>query len=133
MDVQAISTAIAGSLAGLGIRVYDYGPSAPTPPAAFIYPESITYNADFEEDVLCIWVVRFFVSSQMEAGGQAQLNALLSTSGTGSAVRAITSDNTLTDVVYSLRLLPSRNYGVITLPDQATRFFSAELPLEVFA
>lgn len=132
MDVQSISTALAAALSEFRLHVYDYGPDAPLSPAAYIYPEPVTYHADFDEDVTPTFIVRFLISSVVTKGGQEQLNALIST-GPGSAVTAIEADGTLGGVVSSVQVLGMREYGVVQLPDAATRYYSAELVVEVLA
>lgn len=131
MDVQAVSTGIADSLAGLGIRVYDYGPDAPSSPAAYIYPLDIPeYHATFEGHVTANFAVRLLVQSTASKSGQAQLNGLISPSGVPAALEA---DETLGGAVSSTMVTGMRGYGIEQLPDGATRFYTAELVLEVFA
>lgn len=134
MDIQAVSTAIATSMAGLKIRTYDYGPDAPASPCAYIYPDAIAYHEDYTGDTTATFIVRFLISSVVTRSGQAQLNLLISPTGPGSAKLAIESDPTLGGLVTSSTVrFREHSYGVVQLPDQATRFYSAELLVEVFA
>jgi hypothetical protein len=133
VDIQTVSTAIANTLAALDVHVYDYGPDAPISPAIFIYPLDIPeYAATFDQTVRAEFVVRFLVATVVTQGGQSQLNGLLSPTG-DSAVAAIREDPTFGDVVQSSLITTMRNYGVVQLPDAATRYFSAELVIEVLA
>lgn len=136
MDIQAVSTAIAKALStltvnGAQIGAYDYGPDIPNSPCAYIYPTTDVYGADFGGIDNPKFVIRFLISSTQTEGGQAALNALISTgtSTTTSAVDAIRKDNKLGGVINSCRVETLRNYGVLTLGD--VRYYSAELVLDV--
>lgn len=132
MDVQAVSSAIETSLAGLGIHTYDYGPDDPNPPAAFIYPAGFPYHNTFEDGVNGLFVVRLITASVAMQSGQKQLNALISTTGTKSAVAAIEAGGgTLSGAVSNATVREMRNYGVLQLHDKATRYLSAELLVAV--
>lgn len=131
MDIQAVSTAIASTLGRLGLHVYDYGPDNPTPPAVFIYPDAtLDYHATFDGAVTAVFVARFFYSSTVAAAGQSALNAVISPDG---APAAIEKDSTLGGAVQSAMITGLREYGVVQLSDMGTRFYSAELLIEVFA
>ncbi len=134
MDIQTVSTALAATVAGLGLHQYDYGPDAPVSPAVFIYLHNIPdYQATFDGMASADFILRFLISSVAAQGGQKQLNDLISPTGTGSAVALIHADNTLGGLVSSLRISEMRDYGVLSLPDGATRYYSAELIVEVYA
>lgn len=135
MDIETVSTAIMDSLTGLGLHRYDYGPDAVIPPAGYVYPEpNLDYHATFgyanHAATTATFIVRFLCASVMTAGGQAQLNALISPAG---APAAIELDPTLGGVVDSAIVTGLREYGVVMLPDSATRYNSAELVIEIFA
>lgn len=133
MDIQTVSTAFLTALNGLSVRVYDYGPLMPISPAVFIYPLDIPqYEATFDGAVTANFVLRFLVATGATQGGQAELNGLLSPTGTGSAVKKILDDTTLGGAVDSAHVTQLRNYGVFTMRD-GTDYFSAELVVEVFA
>jgi hypothetical protein len=132
MAVQAVSSALVATLPG-NLHKYDYGPDLPIGPAAYCYPSDLLYDIDGQGDVTGTWIIRFLIPSAAAKGGQAQLNALLSTSGAGSAVAALQADNTLTGLIQSLKVQRMRNNGVLKLGEPATRFYSAELVCEVFA
>ncbi len=134
MDIQSVSTAIAAVLANLGLHQYDYGPDSPVSPAAFIYPMDVPeYQATFDGEIAANFVIRFLISSVGSQGGQKQLNDLISPTGAGSAVALIQADNTLGGLVSSLLITSMRDYGVLSLPDGVTRYYSAELIVEVYA
>lgn len=131
MEIQTVSTAIARTLGSLGLHVYDYGPDSPIPPAVFIYPDAtLDYHATFDGAVTAVFVARFFCPSTVAAAGQASLNALISPDG---AAAAIERDSTLGGVVQSAMVTGLREYGVVQLADMGTRYYSAELLIEVFA
>ena len=127
MNIADIRNALADSLDGLGINAYSYAPDAPVSPAAYIYPDPFTYHATFDDGDDLTFVVRFLVASSSMQGGQNQLDELISDEGQGSAVLAMESDTTLAGTVKSTQVTDLRNYGVLSLPDQATRYLSAEL------
>ena len=127
MNIADIRNALADSLDGLGINAYSYAPDAPVSPAAYIYPDPFTYHATFDDGDDLTFVVRFLVASSSMQGGQNRLDELISDEGQGSAVLAMESDTTLAGTVKSTQVTDLRNYGVLSLPDQATRYLSAEL------
>ena len=127
MNIADIRNALADSLDGLGINAYSYAPDAPVSPAAYIYPDPFTYHGTFDGGDDLTFVVRFLVASSSMQGGQNQLDELISDEGQGSAVLAMESDTTLAGTVKSTQVTDLRNYGVLSLPDQATRYLSAEL------
>lgn len=131
MDVQAISTALAATLKPLGIRVYDYGPAAPISPAAWIAPETVTYHETFDGTPDATFILRFFVSTSSDQGGQAQLNGFIS-DGPGSPIALLEADNKLGGVVASLEVVGTRpnSYGVVAIGD--SRFYSAELTIDIY-
>ncbi len=131
MDVQSISTAILDSMSGLSIHLYDYSTDSPHPPAAYIYPRTIPFHNAFGDvgDAQVTWIVRLLAASIAQRGGQRVLNTLVST-GTGSAVAAIETDQTLGGVVNGCYVAQVENYGVLQLPDGA-RFYTADLVLHI--
>ncbi len=133
MDVQAVSTALVSALAPLGIHAYDYGPDAPISPAVYVYPSSFPYHVDYSASGTVEFIVRFLVQSVHAQNGQATLNGYISTSGSTSASQLIEADRTLGGVVQSVSVMTMRDYGVVQLPDLVTRYYSAELMVEVLA
>lgn len=130
MDIQAISAALSTTLGSLGVHLYDYGPDQLVPPAIYIYPETIPYHETFTAggDIAePTWVVRILAASTATRGGQAKLNALIT-----SAVAAISDGNTLGAVVQSATVRTMRNYGVLQLPD-STRYYTADLVVGILA
>jgi len=122
MGIQAISTALADVLEDLNINLYDYGPDAMQPPAAYIYPENVQFNVVAPTGVdEATWIIRILAASTNTQGGQTQLNDLID-----AAVPAISDANTLNDVVQSAIVREMRNYGVLQLPD-TTRYYAADL------
>lgn len=130
MDIQAISTAIAGQLGSLGLHVYDYATDEPNAPCVYIYPSAEGDPEKFAGANVPKFIVRFLIASTQTQGGQKALNTLISTGVTGSAIDKLTSPNTLGGAVSSVRVEMMRNYGVVTLAD-SRRYFSAELVLDV--
>lgn len=129
MNIADVRQAIADSLADLSINAYSYAPDAPISPAAYIYPDPFPYHPiQGKTDVVDVtFVVRFLVASSNEQAGQNQLDELISPTGQNSAIVAIESDTELGNLVSGTKVTDLRNYGVLVLPDQATRFLSAEL------
>lgn len=130
MDIQAISTALMGELEDLGLHLYDYGPDALNPPAAYIYPESIPYHETFTtagDLAEPTWVIRILAASTNTQGGQKQLNELIT-----SVAAAIGGGNTLGAVVSGATVRSMRNYGVLQLPD-TTRYYAADLVVGILA
>lgn len=132
MDVQAVSTAIAATLEGLGLHIYDYGPDQPASPSAFIFPQTFPYHDTLSDGTNAIFVVRLLVSSVAMQAGQQLLNALISTTGTKSVPAAIEANGGLLGgAVSSATAREMRNYGIVQLHDKATRYLSAEIVVSV--
>lgn len=131
MDLVAVAKGIAHVLQTTGIRIYDHGPEAPTPPCAYIYPENITYDTTYDGTQDPRFIVQLLAVSVETEGGQFQLLTFLSTGVTGSLVDKLRADPKLNSTVNSSRLLPMRNYGARAALTGATRYWSAEIPIEI--
>lgn len=129
MNIASLRTALATSLAGLSINAYAYAPDSPNSPAAFIYPEPFTYHRTFGNQFDITFVVRFLVQANAQSG-QNFLDALISQTGTGSAIAALEADATLGGLATSVEVTDLRNYGVLSMPDNS-RFLSAEILVSV--
>lgn len=132
IDVQEIATAIIAALAPLGIHSYDYMSSSPIPPAAYIAVDELAFDSDFDGNAEARFIIRLLLSSQVEQSAQAVLNQYIST-GPQSVKTLVEKDSTLGGVVASVKVTGIRrgSYGVVMLPEQAGRFYSAELVCEV--
>lgn len=133
MNVEAIAQGVAAALSNLGIRVYDHGPDAPTPPCAYLYPENILFDATFDGTERPRFVISLLAQSVDTKGGQAQLNKLISTGVTGSLIDALHADPTLGGAVASSAPTQVRNYGTRTAAVGDVRYWTAEIVLDIYS
>jgi len=131
MDIQAVQTAMQQALPPT-LHSYDYGPDSVSSPAAYIYPDPFSFDADFDGSTTATFVVRILVASVNDKGGQQTLNGYVNP-WNGTVVAALRADPKFGGVVQSSHVTGLREYGVVQLQDGGTRYYSAELMVEVLA
>lgn len=131
MDIAALRVQVAAALAGIGLHVYNYSAKAPIPPAAFVFPDSFSYDMTFGGEINNPkLVVKLIAAAVNDEGGQQKLDQLISVGVTGSIVDAIHNDSVTKGFMAVEKM---RNYGRVTLPNGHGEFWSAELVLDVYA
>lgn len=135
IDLKAIRQQIALVLTPVvDLRYYSFVPDSLSPPCAVIYPASVTYNQTFDGMTEIEMIVLLVSSATNNEAGQNQLDDWLTDSGATSLVQALNTDTAnLGATVTSTYVREMRNYGVLELPDGGTKFYSAELVLEILA
>jgi hypothetical protein len=132
MDLSAVAKGLKHVLETTGIRIYDHGPEAPIAPCAYVYPENVTYGVTTDGAADLRFVVQLLAASIETEGGQFQLLTMLSTDVTGSLIDKLKADKTLNGSVNDSVVLPMRNWGARTALTGTTRFWSAEIPIQIF-
>ncbi len=132
-DFDAIRVAIADTLAALDIRTYSFQPSNLHPPAVYVSVGDFDYDFDFDGDINFPMILTLICPSVLSEGGQTMLNGFISPAG-DTSVRAVLATNpTLDGTVQSFEVRRHRKYGAVVLPDQASRYWSAEIVVDIIA
>jgi hypothetical protein len=97
-----------------------------------VYPENVTYGVTTDGAADLRFVVQLLAASIETEGGQFQLLTMLSTDVTGSLIDKLKADKTLNGSVNDSVVLPMRNWGARTALTGTTRFWSAEIPIQIF-
>ena len=99
---DAIRQALAASLAGLGLKVYEYVPSNPTPPCVYVGDGPIDYDmamaGGYDQLTFQVAIVLAFT---MDEAAQAKLDGLRAPSGVKALIEA---DPTLGGACSTLRV-----------------------------
>jgi hypothetical protein len=137
MDVTTVRTAIADTISGVVGLTYSFVPDAPNPPCAIIYVNDIDYShfSTFDGTLFSHFNIMLLSSSVAVQSGQELLDLWLSPGGSTSTsvVAALQADDTLDGLVDSLLVQECKRYGATSFTDGGTRYFFAELGVEVIA
>lgn len=124
MDLAQLREDIGDLLTPLGVlRVYPTIPDSLVGKCAVIYPETIDYDDSYDETATAVLIVQLVAPTAASKATQNELDALLST-GTGSVHDAFLTDG-------RFRVATMRNYGTLQLADGGSRYYSAELVIDV--
>lgn len=124
MNIATSRTALATTLSGLSLHVYDWSHDSPAMPAAIMKPLNFPYHDTFSGGVAAKFSVQLIVGAVATKGSQTLLDTLISTATTGSAVDAIETAGTM-------RVDEMRNYQPVVLADGGTKYWSAELVVDI--
>lgn len=127
MDLAQLRTDLAELLDPLGIektRVYPAVPDAIYGKSAVIMPERIEYDDSYDETTEVTLLVQLIAPTVATKSSQNDLDAMLSTGTTVSVHDALRNDG-------RFRVTELRAYGTIQIPDGGSRYYSAELLIDV--
>ncbi len=134
MDVTAVREGIAKTLAPLTAlqdRIYAQVPDTPHVPCVIVYPENIRYQQVYDGDPDATFILHVLTSAAT-IRGQSDLDLFVG-SGPGSIPAAIDAGSTLAGNASSAQVTDLRNYGTLQLTDGGTKYYSAQLILDVYA
>lgn len=97
-----------------GLRVHDTAPSAISPPAAVIVPQTVDYDSTMARgsDAFAFDVF-LLVSKAVDRVSQDKLDAYLAGSGVDSVKAAVEGDQSLGGVAHIARVAQARDYGAV--------------------
>lgn len=108
MNLGDVREALAAALAGLDVELQasPYVLAAPTPPAAWVFPAAIDYDAVMARGAdLWTFTVQVFVGGGSDRGAQQLLDRLLAPAGGDSVKAALEDDPTLGGTCEALRVV----------------------------
>ena len=133
MNVTDIRKAIATKLLELGIQTYAFIPDTLEPPCAYVRPGDFAYAATYETQTTIPMIVQIICPSVDTEGGQEMLDELIDSESIGSVIRKLREDESLGGVVESMAVVQHRNYGTVIHAETNTKYWSAEIVLDIFA
>lgn len=134
MEVVTIRRALVRALNHIsGLEFYATVPDAPIVPCVIVYPDSITYHEMFDGLSHATFVLHILGAAADTIDGQETLDAYLASSGPLSIKEAIDLDSTLGGAVGAAWVTELREYGTVQPNDGGSRFYSAQLMVEVHA
>lgn len=133
-DLADLRAGLAANLAGVsGLSRSAYVLSNPTPPCAEVEPAPIEYDLAMDRG-LDRWgfIVRVYVSANLDKGAQIKLDAYIASSGADSIKAALESDPTLAGAAEDVHVTGCSGYRVYERGGQAA-VLGAEWQVEVLA
>lgn len=119
-DVNAVATALANRIATTGLKAFPNAPGQVVPPAVVVIPNrpAILYGQTFDGEVTLNMLAICLVSAANDTTGQVALNAVVSSSGTGSINAAVQADPTLAGAVEFAVVQQVSTYGLVDYAGQ---------------
>lgn len=138
MAAPTIAELRAGLATNLGtiadVQVSAYMLSSPTPPAAHVFPEEVTYDKAMQRGLdLYTFTVQMFVGLVSDIGAQKKLDTFLAPTGATSVKAAIEADRTLGGKCDDLRVTTATGYKVYQLAGQTGAVLGAEWSVTIMA
>lgn len=124
---------LAANLATIsGLRIQAWQPDNINPPAAFIFPQGVSFDNAFNRGMnTYTFVVTVVVARQSERSSQNALDTYVSGTGANSVKRALESDKTLGGKAFDVRVTDVRNYGELAAGE--VTYLSAEFVVLCYA
>lgn len=131
--VTDLRNGLAANLATIsGLRQQAWQPDNINPPAAYIFPQGVTFDNAFNRGMnTYTFVVTVVVGRQSERSSQNALDTYVSGTGANSVKRAIESDKTLGGKAFDVRVTDVRNYGELVAGE--VTYLSAEFVVLCYA
>lgn len=131
--VTDLRNGLAANLATIsGLRQQAWQPDNINPPAAYIFPQGVTFDNAFNRGMnTYTFVVTVVVGRQSERSSQNALDTYVSGTGSNSIKRAIESDKTLGGKAFDVRVTDVRNYGELVAGE--VTYLSAEFVVLCYA
>ena len=131
--VTDLRNGLAANLATIsGLRQQAWQPDNINPPAAFIFPQGVSFDNAYGRGMnTYTFVVTVVVGRQSERSSQNALDTYVSGTGANSVKRAIESDKTLGGKAFDVRVTDVRNYGELTAGE--VTYLSAEFVVLCYA
>lgn len=131
--VTDLRNGLAANLATIsGLRQQAWQPDNINPPAAFIFPQGVSFDNAFNRGMnTYTFVVTVVVGRQSERSSQNALDTYVSGTGANSVKRALESDKTLGGKAFDVRVTDVRNYGELTAGE--VTYLSAEFVVLCYA
>ena len=132
-NVTELRTGLATNLATIyGLRVQAWQPDNINPPAAYIFPQGVSFDNAFNRGMnTYTFTVQVIVGRVSERSAQNALDPYISGTGTYSVKRAVEIDKTLGGKAFDVRVTDVRNYGEITAGE--VTYLSAEFVVLCYA
>lgn len=131
--VTDLRNGLAANLATIsGLRIQAWQPDNINPPAAFIFPQGVSFDNAFNRGMnTYTFVVTVVVARQSERSSQNALDTYVSGTGANSVKRALESDKTLGGKAFDVRVTDVRNYGELAAGE--VTYLSAEFVVLCYA
>lgn len=131
--VTDLRTGLATNLARIsGLRVQSWQPDNINPPAAYIFPQSVSFDNAFGRGMnTYTFTVQVVVGRVSERTAQNSIDTYIASTGANSVKLALEYDKTLGGKCYDLRVTDVRNYGELTAGE--VTYLSAEFVVLCYA